>query len=83
MRLQALGFDFHHRLPSTEYNGAHVMALASTATSFTPAYPGRFSPRREASGTAPDGRILVLVQAEQAPAPPITLVMNRDAELKK
>jgi len=59
------------------------MALASTAASFTPAYPGRFSPRREASGTAPDGRILVLVQAEQAPAPPITLVMNRDAELKK
>jgi hypothetical protein len=32
---------------------------------------------------APDGRILVLVQAEQATAPPITLVMNWDAELKK
>jgi Tol biopolymer transport system component len=33
--------------------------------------------------TAPDGRILVMVQTEQAMAPPITLVMNWDAELKK
>jgi Tol biopolymer transport system component len=33
--------------------------------------------------SAPDGRILVLVQAEQAISPPITLVMNWDAELKK
>jgi hypothetical protein len=33
--------------------------------------------------TSPDGRILVLVQTEQAMAPPITLVVNWDAELKK
>jgi serine/threonine protein kinase/WD40 repeat protein len=33
--------------------------------------------------TAPDGRILVLVQSEQGTSPPITLVLNWDAELKK
>lgn len=33
--------------------------------------------------TAPDGCILVLVQAEQGASPPITLVLNWDAELKK
>ena len=33
--------------------------------------------------TAPDGRILVMVHAERGIAPPITLVMNWDAELKK
>jgi Tol biopolymer transport system component len=33
--------------------------------------------------TSPDGRILVMVHAEQGMAPPITLVMNWDAELKK
>jgi hypothetical protein len=33
--------------------------------------------------TAPNRQILVLVQAEQATARPITLVMNWDAELKK
>jgi eukaryotic-like serine/threonine-protein kinase len=32
---------------------------------------------------APDGRILVMVQADQEVSPPITLVMNWDAELKK
>ena len=33
--------------------------------------------------TAPDGRILVIVQAEQGTSPPITLVMNWDLELNK
>jgi Tol biopolymer transport system component len=32
---------------------------------------------------APDGRILVMVQADQEVSPPITLVLNWDAELKK
>ncbi len=40
MRLQALGSDFHHRLPSTEYNGAHVMALASSTKDNTRYTPG-------------------------------------------
>jgi eukaryotic-like serine/threonine-protein kinase len=33
--------------------------------------------------TAPDGRILVMLQAEQEVSPPITLVLNWDAEMKK
>jgi len=33
--------------------------------------------------TSSNARILVLVQTELATAPPITLVMNWDAELKK
>jgi hypothetical protein len=33
--------------------------------------------------TAPDGRILVMLQVEQGTSPPITLVLNWDAELKK
>ncbi len=33
--------------------------------------------------TAADGRILVMLQADQGISPPITLVLNRDAELKK
>ena len=33
--------------------------------------------------TAPDGRILVIVQADQGMSPPLTLVLNWDAELKK
>ena len=33
--------------------------------------------------TAPDGRILVMVQAGQEISSPITLVLNWDAELKK
>jgi hypothetical protein len=33
--------------------------------------------------TAPDGRILVMLQADQGISPPIALVLNRDAELKK
>jgi eukaryotic-like serine/threonine-protein kinase len=33
--------------------------------------------------TAPDGRILVMLQAEQEVTSPITLVLNWDAELKK
>jgi hypothetical protein len=32
---------------------------------------------------APDGRILAMVQADQEAAPPMTLVLNWDAELKK
>jgi len=32
---------------------------------------------------APDGKILVMVQADQEVSPAITLVMNWDAELKK
>jgi Tol biopolymer transport system component len=33
--------------------------------------------------TAPDGRILVMVQADQEISPPLSLVLNWDAELKK
>jgi eukaryotic-like serine/threonine-protein kinase len=33
--------------------------------------------------TAPDGRILVMLQAEQEVSPPITLVLNWDAEMKQ
>jgi Tol biopolymer transport system component len=33
--------------------------------------------------TAPDGRILVMVQADQEVSPPLTLVLNWDAEIKK
>jgi Tol biopolymer transport system component len=33
--------------------------------------------------TAPDGRILVMLQADQGISPPITLVLNWDAELKR
>jgi hypothetical protein len=33
--------------------------------------------------TTPDGRILVMVQAEQEVTSPITLVLNWDAEMKK
>jgi hypothetical protein len=33
--------------------------------------------------TAPDGRILVMPQAEQEVSSPVTLVLNWDAEMKK
>jgi len=32
---------------------------------------------------APDGRILIAIRAEQDISPPITLVLNWDAEMKK
>jgi len=34
-------------------------------------------------GVAPDGRILAMVDAEQGTSPPISLIVNWDAELKK
>ena len=34
-------------------------------------------------GTAPDGRILVAIGADQQVSSPITLVLNWDAEMKK
>ncbi len=33
--------------------------------------------------TAPDGRILVMVQADQEISPPLSLILNWDAKLKK
>jgi Tol biopolymer transport system component len=35
------------------------------------------------AGVAPDGRILAMIDAEQGTSPPISLILNWDAELKK
>jgi hypothetical protein len=43
----------------------------------------RVIPGRPQYGLAPDGRFLMNVVVDEAPAPPITVVLNWTSELKK